>query len=178
MIDKTCLTVALIMNDFKNYVCLLVCGAVMFFFSSCDNEDSYLPPDQAVINALQQLYPGAKNTEWSQKGVYYVAECWVDGNELDVWFDANANWIMTEMEIYREQLPAAVNAAYEDSNYNDWVIDNLTKLTFPLKGTEYVFEVQNGAKERALYYSEYGGLLREKDITDADDTHWPDVSVN
>lgn len=29
--------------------------------------------------------------------------------------------------------------------------------------------------ERALYYSAYGGLLLEKDITDADDTHWPDV---
>ena len=89
--------------------------------------------------------------------------------------DANANWIMTEMEIFREQLPAAVNTAYEESGYGDWVIDNLTKLTFPHKSEEFVFEVQRGAQERALYYSAYGGLLLEKDITDADDTHWPDV---
>lgn len=163
------------MMKFKYSIWYIVLAVTLFTFNSCDNEDSYLPPNQDIINALQQLYPDAQNIEWSQKGVYYVAECWVNGNELDVWFDANANWIMTEMEIFREQLPTAVNTAYEDSNYNDWVIDNLTKLTFPHKPVEFVFEVQHGAQERALYYSEYGGLLREKDITNADDTHWPDV---
>ena len=100
---------------------------ILFSFSACDNDDDYMPPNQDIITALKQLYPDVQDIEWSQKGVYYVADCWVNGSELDVWFDANANWIMTEMEIFREQLPA------------------------------------------------YGGLLLEKDITDADDTHWPDV---
>ena len=120
---------------------------ILFSFSACDNDDDYMPPNQDIITALKQLYPDVQDIEWSQKGVYYVADCWVNGSELDVWFDANANWI----------------------------IDNLTKLTFPHKSEEFVFEVQRGAQERALYYSAYGGLLLEKDITDADDTHWPDV---
>ena len=122
----------------------------LFSFSSCsDDDDTYLPPNQAIINALNQLYPGVKNIEWEQKGVYYVADCWVGNDELDVWFDANANWIM--------------------------VIEDLTNLTFPQKPEEFVFEVQQGGQERALYYSEYGGLLREKDISDTDNTHWPDI---
>lgn len=62
----------------------------LFSFSSCsDDDDTYLPPNQAIINALNQLYPGVKNIEWEQKGVYYVADCWVGNDELDVWFDAN-----------------------------------------------------------------------------------------
>ena len=149
---------------FKYYLGAVMLAIILFSFSACDNDDDYMPPNQDIITALKQLYPDVQDIEWSQKGVYYVADCWVNGSELDVWFDANANWIMTEMEIFREQLPAAVNT-----------IDNLTKLTFPHKSEEFVFEVQRGAQERALYYSAYGGLLLEKDITDADDTHWPDV---
>lgn len=149
----------------------------LFSFSSCsDDDDTYLPPNQDIINALNQLYPGVKNIEWEQKGVYYVADCWVGNDELDVWFDANANWIMTEMDIFFENLPTAVSTAYQEGNYANWVIDDLTKLTFPQKPEEFVFEVQQGGQERALYYSEYGGLLREKDISDTDNTHWPDIS--
>lgn len=164
------------MMKFKFHVWIMTLMVTMVSLGSCDNDDTYMPPNQDIITALQQLYPGVRDIEWSQKGVYYVAECWVNNDELDVWFDANANWIMTEMEIYREQLPEAVNAAYVDSNYANWVIDNLTKLTFPNKSEEFVFEVQNGGQERALYYSVYGALLREKDITNADDTHWPSIS--
>ena len=155
---------------FKYYLGAVMLAIILFSFSACDNDDDYMPPNQDIITALKQLYPDVQDIEWSQKGVYYVADCWVNES-----FDANANWIMTEMEIFREQLPAAVNTAYEESGYGDWVIDNLTKLTFPHKSEEFVFEVQRGAQERALYYSAYGGLLLEKDITDADDTHWPDV---
>ena len=165
------------MWKFKFGLWAVVLITSVFSFSACgddDDNDTFVPPANIEV-ALKQLYPGAQNIEWEVKGIYYVADCWVNGSELDVWFDANANWIMTEMEIFREQLPAAVNTAYEESGYGDWVIDNLTKLTFPHKSEEFVFEVQRGAQERALYYSAYGGLLLEKDITDADDTHWPDV---
>lgn len=150
--------------------------AVVFAFGSCSNaDDDYLPPNSDIVTALHELYPGVKDIEWSQKGVYYVADCWVDGNELDVWFDANANWVMTEQELFEEQLPEAVNTAYLESNYADWVIDDITKLTYPSKAEEYLLEVQRGTQERALYYSVYGGLLKEKDITGADFTHWPEM---
>ena len=79
-------------------------------------------------------------------------------------------------DIFFENLPVAVSTAYQEGNYANWVIDDLTKLTFPQKPEEFVFEVQQGGQERALYYSEYGGLLREKDISDTDNTHWPDIS--
>lgn len=153
--------------------------AALFSFGSCSGaDDPYLPPNPDIITALKNLYPSVENIEWSQKGVYYVADCWVKGTELDVWFDADANWVMTEQEIFREQLPAAVETAYATSNYADWVIDNLTLLTFPVKSEEYVFEVQGGTQERALFYSAEGDLLKEKDITNADFTKWPDVIGN
>ena len=140
------------MWKFKFGLWAVVLITSVFSFSACgddDDNDTFVPPAN-IEAALKQLYPGAQNIEWEVKGVYYVADCWVNGSELDVWFDANANWIMTEMEIFREQLPAAVNTAYEESGYGDWVIDNLTKLTFPHKSEEFVFEVQRGAQGRGI----------------------------
>ena len=43
-------------------------------------------------------------------GDYYVADCWVTGDELDVWFDANANWVMTENEL--DSIDQLVPAVY------------------------------------------------------------------
>ena len=72
--------------------------SVVFAFSSCGDDDDtgYLPPSQAIQDALKKLYPNATAIKWEQKGVYYVADCQADGREKEVWFDANANWLMTE----------------------------------------------------------------------------------
>ena len=168
----------LAMMKLKSGLLAVVLVAALFTFAACDNgNDDYLPPNQEIIDALNKLYPTVQNIEWSQKGAYYVADCWVDGNELDVWFDANANWVMTEDEIRIEQVPAAVYTAFQESSYGSWVIDDLTLITYPTQPAEFIFEVQNGDQEKALYFSEYGSLIREIDITDADFTHWPNVPV-
>ena len=147
----------------------------LFSFSSCsDDDDTYLPPNQAIINALNQLYPGVKNIEWEQKGVYYVADCWVGNDELDVWFDANANWVMTENELNSiDQLVPAVYTAFMDSKYNAWVVTDVYVLTFPQNPMESVIQVKQGSQRYALYFLQEGGLLHEKDISNGDDTNWP-----
>lgn len=49
--------------------------SVVFAFSSCGDDDDtgYLPPSQAIQDALKKLYPNATAIKWEQKGVYYVA---------------------------------------------------------------------------------------------------------
>ncbi len=153
---------------------------IVFFialFTSCDNTDNpYLPSNPDIVSNFNQMYPNAQDVDWSKKGNYYVADCRVNGVGLDVWFNANAVWIMTEEELFRSQLPTAVADAFDSSSYGNWVIDNLTLLTFPTQPNKiYLFEVQSGDKEHALGYSESGQLAFEKEITNADDTIWPDI---
>ena len=60
-------------------------------FGACDNDDdddTFVPPSN-ITEALKQVYPAAQNVEWEMKGAYYVADCWVSNDELEVWFDAN-----------------------------------------------------------------------------------------
>ena len=143
---------------------------------ACNTDNPFLPSNPDIVTAFDNLYPNAQDVYWSKKGVYYVADCRVDGTELDVWFNINAGWVMTEESIFRSQLPNAVETSFENSDYANWVMDNITLLTFPKSpSTAYLIEAQSGDSEKALFYNTEGTLLLTKDITNADDTIWPDV---
>lgn len=87
------------------------------------------------------------------KGVYYVADCWVTGDELEVWFDVNANWVMTENELDNvNQLVPAVYTAFMDSDYNTWVVTDVYVLTYPLNPTTSVIQVNRAGQRYSLYF--------------------------
>ena len=99
---------------FSAWVVVLLMAA--FSFGACDNDDddTFVPPSN-ITEALKQVYPAAQNIEWEMKGAYYVADCWVSNDELEVWFDANANWVMTENEL--NSIDQLVPAVYTDYFY-------------------------------------------------------------
>lgn len=146
-------------------------------FSACDdddnNDDTLVPPSN-IAEALKQLYPGAQDVEWEMKGKYYVADCRVTGDELDVWFDTNANWVMTENDLESiNQLVPAVYTGFNDSKYNAWEVTDVFVLTYPQNPSESVIQVKMLSQRRALYFSQDGALLQDRDISNGDDTNWP-----
>lgn len=161
---------------YVSFVACLMLGTVVL--GSCNSDDEGgSAPTPAFQKALEQLYPTAVNVDWKQKGAYYVADCWVGDVEKDVWFDANANWVMTETDLISiDYLPPAVYTTFRNSSYSNWVVDEVTALEYPDDPTfEFVVGVENGSSEVDLYFSEQGGLLHEKDVTNGDDTHWPRI---
>lgn len=89
----------------------MMCMAAVTF-SACsddDDDDKSINVPEPVVQALKQKYPSATGIEWEQKGAYFVADCWLDGKESNIWFDPNANWLMTESEIFWNDVPEAVH---------------------------------------------------------------------
>ena len=140
-----------------NIVALVVFA---FSFGACSNTDNpFLPDNPDIVTTFNNMYPNAQDVDWSKKGVYYVADCRVSGNEIDVWFNNNAAWGMTEDDIFRSQLPSAVETSFENGKYGNWVLDDITELTFPgTQSTIYLLEVQNGNKDMDLLYTPTGAL--------------------
>lgn len=164
---------------FGAWAVVLMMTALSFSACSDDDDDPALVPPNNITEALKQLYPAAQNIEWEMKGDYYVADCWVTGDELDVWFDANANWVMTENELDSiEQLVPAVYTAFQNSDYSAWVVTDVYVLTYPQNMTESVIQVKLGSQRYSLYFSQEGGLLHKKDISNGDDTNWPPTENN
>lgn len=56
---------------------------------------------------------------------------------------------------------------------SSWVVTDVFVLMYPQHSTESVIQVKQGNLKFALYFSQEGGLLHERDITDGDDTNWP-----
>ena len=156
-------------------------------FSACgddDKNDGITVPD-AVSKALKNKYPAATDIEWERKGDYFVADCWMDGKEMDVWYDTQAVWRLTEVDILwgrpgrsRDdrlclQLPW-VQTAFEGGEYANWKREDIDMLEYPVQPVQYVIEVEKGNLEYQLFYAEDGALLQQRDVSgDKDDTHWP-----
>ena len=62
-----------------------------------------------IQTAFLKLYPQATDVEWEQMAGCYVAEFIADGQEIDVWFNKQAEWVMTETDVESlEKVPAPV----------------------------------------------------------------------
>lgn len=154
---------------------MLMC-TVALSFSACsddDNDDKGIVVPEAVAQALNDKYPSATHVEWERKGSYYVADCRLNGDDTNVWFDAHANWCMTDREIYRNGLPPAVQTAFGNSVYANWQQDDYHFLLFPVEPVQYIIEVSQGRQEYQLVYSEDGGLMNVVDVSGKDDTIYP-----
>lgn len=125
--------------------------------------------------ALKAKYPNAILDEWERKGSYLIAECDIDRVEADVWFDADLNWVMTEFDWTFTKLSTAIQTAFLASEYANWELDDVDKLEYVSGTIYYVIEVERGNTEIQLFYNENGNLVSTKDVTIADDTHWPEV---
>lgn len=150
--------------------------AILSLGSCTDDDNGASAPSPAFEQELRKLFPNATSIDWEQKGAYYVADCRADGRERRVWLDAGANWVMTETELNStNDLLPAVYTAFQNSTYSNWVVEDVTLLEYPNEPSpEFVIDVEQGNREVALYFSEFGGLLHEKDVT-KDDTHWPRI---
>ena len=93
---------------------------------------------------------------------------------MDVWFDTQAVWQLTEVNISWEGLPAAVQNAFNTGEYANWKREDIDMLQYPVEPVQYVIEVEKGNMEYQLFYDQSGNLLDQKDVSgDKDDTHWP-----
>ena len=150
------------------FIAALALGAC----SDDDDKDDVKVPE-AMSQALKSKYPSAIHVEWEQKGGYFVADCKVDGQEKDVWFNNQAEWQLTETELLWNNLPGTVQTSFSASEYAGWKIEEIVLLEYPVVPMQFVIEVEKGNAEYQLFYSEEGGLLQTKDVSgNRDDTHW------
>ena len=150
----------------------LALSMLLFVFTSCEDDD--FVPERMIQHALATKYPDATRIEWEKKGAYLVADCDVNNREMDVWFTVAGEWVLSQTELYRSDVPTTVTAGLSATNYANWLIDDIDLLEYPRKAAEYVIEVEQGNTEIDLYFSADGQYLREKDVSRGDDTHWPE----
>ena len=157
----------------------LFCSVVVL--SACDNDDD-LPSSkvpETVKSAFDAKFPAVARVEWEKKSVYYVAEFYENGVEMQAWFDTDAVWSMTETDLRTDLnvLPGLVQNAFQTGTYADWRVDDIDKYERP-SGIFYLIEIEKtGQSDRDLFYGEDGTLL--KDVVDTNKGEvLPNISFN
>lgn len=144
----------------KMYFLVLTLGLLGLSFQSCDDDDDRIKAPEALQWALTQRYPDAQRVEWETEGIYYVAEFIRNGYETEAWFTRDAVWQLTETDLPFTALPAAVRSAFQNSEYANWLVEDVDAIERP--GTEvlYVIDVELGHQDVALHYSADGILVK------------------
>lgn len=135
------------------------------------------PPVQTQA-AFEKIYPGITNVEWDKKSDYHIANFINDGHEMDVWFDAQSQWIMTETDVESlEETPAPVAKAFMKSTLSGMRLEDVRVITFPNKSTVIVVEVEgyNSDEEYQLFYASDGMLLQTFNVSDTGGEIYPEL---
>lgn len=153
-----------------------VCG-----LQSCGDDDKDINPDQAYVNALNNMNLNLQNVKWEKKGAYKVAEGQQGLFEVEVWFDAEAKWAMTETDYERDysNLPQAVinalntinggNSAATGGITANWAIDDVEYFQRPDMNFFKIKITEPGQKDVYQYFTVDGNLLKST-TTDEDVT--------
>lgn len=150
-------------------------------FVACDDDDDNKTPDMNVtgeyVQALTARYPTAYRVEWERKGPWHVADFYIDRDEMEAWFDADARWVMTRTELGKNLLsvPTVVANAFASGDYSTWTIDDIDYYEKP-DMEFYVIEVENpGRPDMDLFYGTDGVLIKAIQAVDTEIT--PDTVI-
>lgn len=155
----------------------LFCMSSLLAWTACDNDDDRrYTPAEGIVKALTEKYPGAQRISWEYKHGYEVADFYLGNQDTEAWFDAQGKWVLTETELPLSAVPAAITESLAAGPYAQWKVKNeVDKIERPQAATLYIIEVEQGAAEMDLYYTENGILIKEVADNDPDDSYQPTV---
>lgn len=158
----------------KQTLLILTAMLISFGLSACDKgENTTHKISTEVVKAFEQRYPQAVQVDWEREGRYYVAEFKAPYSasatgiipptlyEMEAWFDLQANWKMTVMELTYNLLPDEVKNSFSISKYSTWRVEDADIIERNGKETIYAIEVENKGAERTLYFNSTGELTKE-----------------
>jgi uncharacterized membrane protein YkoI len=126
----------------------------------------------AVKDSFAKRFPQAKNVSWSKENdAEYEAEFKINGTEQSVNFDQAGKWLMTETEIKKSELPAAVQASIA-KEFPGYKIEETEKTESAANGSFYEIEVEKGKVTYEVQISADGKVIKkeeEKEDKDGDD---------
>ena len=126
-----------------------------------------LPPGNVHTN-FKKMYPKANGVAWSQDDGYYCANFVMNGFTKSVWFNAQAQWQMTQTDLVSlDRVTPTVYNAFVSGPYASWVVDDVTMVEFPKWQAIIVIKVgqDNVDIKYQLFYSPQGRLLKTRNVS-------------
>ncbi|MFN8286771.1 MAG: PepSY-like domain-containing protein [Chitinophagales bacterium] len=146
------------------YKCLILFFAVITLSVSAQKITPNKVPG-AVGSAFRTKFPQAQQDTWfvADSGNYQV-QFFNEKKVQSATFDGKGLWLQTETEINLNQLPAAVNRAF-NSQFAGFNVQEVYQVETP-KGTTYSFTAFKGKESYDLVFGPKGDLLQKEMFTE------------
>jgi|TARA_R110000868_G_scaffold131702_2_gene341952 uncharacterized membrane protein YkoI len=128
-----------------------------FIVCSCNKETV---PREVQIKFLE-LEPSAHNIEWSLKRELYRLHYTLDGFNYTSYFDKAGNWLETELEIDKSELPEAISNTIAEK-LNDYSIIDIELVKTADDQIFYEIDLKKGDKIYDILFNDSGKILRKK----------------
>lgn len=121
--------------------------------------ESELP--QGVVKNFKAKYPDVYVYEWKwkKKKLVFEAEYIMKGSKYETQYTADGQWVKTERDIKKEELPQAVWKTFSETEYVRWKIDDIEEHSTPKY--DLIYEIEVKLKEKS-YYEGYKVKKKQK----------------
>lgn len=109
---------------------------------------------EAINTFISDKYPGAKILEYDNEKYGIEVDILHNSMYKDVLFNTSGEWVRTEWDIRKGEVPAVVLQTIEQK-YADYKIDDIELHETPA-GIRYAFELEKGDKEINVYIAADG----------------------
>ena len=128
---------------------------------SDNSNGNYLP--QVIPNEIKEYiatnYPQAKIIETDFENGRYEVDIIEGATHKELVFDPEGEWISTETEVGKAEIPSVVISALEASEYGSYRIDDIDYFETP-SGNYYLFELESGSHEVHLKINLQGVIIK------------------
>ncbi len=124
-------------------------------------------PPKPVSENFAKMFPNVTKVKWDQEEENeWEAEFKVDRKENSACFNNAGNWLETEVEINKKDLPEIVKNAVSEK-YTDYKIEEVSKIETPdFQG--YEMGIENGKEELELQVTADGKITVNKESEEED----------
>ena len=135
-------------------------GVLIKVINDSDNGNNNFQPvviPQAISDAINEMYPGATVLEFDQEKNGFEVDFLHNNIYKDVYFNTENQWVSTEWDITKDQVPAIVMNALQASEYKNYKIDDIDLIEKP-EGTFYVFDLEQGDNDVEVTFDSEGNI--------------------
>lgn len=141
----------------KNSYILPIWFCLITFISYSSNAQKKAP--KAVQTSFEQKYPGENDPDWhTDKNGFYESHFKIKGKHYRADFRKNGQWVETERNIKKEDLPKAVKQVLNDK-YKNVKIYEIEEVTHHSKGFFYDVELKINGKKKDIEFLKDGTIL-------------------
>lgn len=128
--------------------------------NNAKNEKAAVRVDRYVEHAFRNIYPMASEVNWIKQKSYYVADFFIDQNEMMAWFDKLGIHYMSMTCMQYDGLPEEVKATFSSGEYTSWNLNEVNLVE--RQGKEILYSLAVALKEQKynLCYTSDGSLKK------------------